>query len=248
MRAVNLIPVDQRSGAAVGLGRSQGGAYALLAVIGVLALFGVLYGKASHDISSRRTQIAGLTAQASQASSDAVSLAAYETLNATRERRLKAVEELTDSRFDWARAMHEFGSVLPAHVTVTALSGTIAGSAAPAAPAAGSTSTASSVTSATPPGSVPSFSLTGCTRNQEEVAQTLERLRVIQGAKEVTLTSSTAASAASGSAAAGEGCHGTVFTASVVFAPLPAASVYPAAKAVADPSVGADPKASGRAK
>ena len=33
MRAVNLIPAGQRSGASVGAGRSQGGAYAVLALL-----------------------------------------------------------------------------------------------------------------------------------------------------------------------------------------------------------------------
>ena len=50
MRAVNLIPADQRGGAPVGAGRSEGGAYAVLAVIAGLAVMAVLYGKAHHAV------------------------------------------------------------------------------------------------------------------------------------------------------------------------------------------------------
>ena len=43
MRAVNLIPADQRAGAAGVGGRSGGGAYAVLALVGGLALLALLY-------------------------------------------------------------------------------------------------------------------------------------------------------------------------------------------------------------
>ncbi len=61
MRAVNLIPVEQRSGQPVGAGRSQGGAYAVLVVVGGLALMAYLYGEARHQISSRGAQATALT-------------------------------------------------------------------------------------------------------------------------------------------------------------------------------------------
>ena len=258
MRAVNLIPADQRHGAAVGLGRSQGGAYALLAVVGVLALFAFLYGNASHQISSSRNQLAAVNAEVTQATSDAGTLAGYETLNATRERRLKAVEELMNSRFDWATVMHEFGRVLPAHVSISSLSGAVGGGGAAAPTASPSASAASgaaaaaasSVTSATPPGSVPAFTLSGCAKTQDEVAEALQRLRLIDGVKEVTLQSATAtvASGSVASASAGGCGNGSTFAASIVFSPLPLASAYPAAKAVADPSVTVGSKPSGRSK
>lgn len=257
MRAVNLIPADKRRGASVGLGRSQGGAYALLAVFGVFALFAYLYGSAQHEISHDQGEVASLNAAAQRAQADAGVLASYEAFNATREKRQKAVEALVDSRFDWAHAMHEFGRVLPGGVTINSLSGAIGAAAAAtsvtAAPAAGGAS--ASVTAATPPGSVPTFTVGGCARSQDEVAQTLQRLRLIDGVKEVTLQSASATesasstgSAASAAAANGACDAGASFTAAVVFAPLPAATAYPTAKTVSDPAVPADPKASGRTK
>ncbi|MCW2970756.1 MAG: hypothetical protein JWO23_1883, partial [Solirubrobacterales bacterium] len=143
MRAVNLIPAEHRGGAAVGAGRSEGGAYAVLAVAAGLALFAFLYGRADKQISSRRAQAATLTTQAQRAQAQAAQLAPYASFIAMREQRMQAVATLVDSRFDWAHVFHEFGRVLPPSVSVSSLTGTIGGaggaasSAAPApAPAA----------------------------------------------------------------------------------------------------------------
>jgi hypothetical protein len=84
------------------------------------------------------------------------------------------------------------------------------------------------VTSATPPGSVPTFSLSGCATSQTQVAQTLNRLRLIDGVSSVTLQSSTKPSASGGSTGGGGGggCTGnnTSFTVQVTYDPLPPVS------------------------
>jgi Tfp pilus assembly protein PilN len=234
MKAVNLIPADQRGGAAVGAGRSEGAVYAVLGLLAGLALFALLYGIADHQISSRKARVVTLEAQARQAQAQANELAPYTSFIALREQRVQEVSQLVDSRFDWAHSFHELGRVLPRGATISSLTGTIgsatATAAAPAAaaPVAGSTSTASagaatSVTSATPPGSVPTFTLSGCATSQSEVALTLDRLRLIDGVSEVTLQSSTKGGPTSG---ASGGCAGKdpVFTVVIAFDPLPATS------------------------
>lgn len=254
MRAVNLLPVEQRPGQSVGAGRSQGGAYAVLATVGGLALMAFLYGEAKHEVGSRRAQAAELTEQAHRAQANAESLAPYTSFIALRNQRMQDVEALVDSRFDWAHVLHEFGRVLPSQASITSLTGTIGAAstsssvtAAPAptasTPLAG-TSSSGSVASATPTGSVPSFTLAGCTTSQAAVALTLERLRLIDGVKEVTLQSATEGTAggASGGGAVGGGCSGrdSSFNAQVTFDPLPSASaVSTATKAISDPSAAA---------
>ena len=250
MRAVNLIPAEQRGGAAVGAGRSEGGAYAVLALCGGLALMALLYGMARHQVSSRRSQAASITAQATQAQSAVERLAPYTSFIALREQRTQAVNELVNSRFDWAHVFHEFGRVLPVEISISSLSGTIAGTTAAAAPqaaaapsaAASSASAASasaastSVTSATPPGSVPTFTLTGCATSQPAVAVMLERLRLMDGVNAVTLQSSTRASSGASSGGSSGGCpsRDPAFTAEVTFDALPtAAATVAATKTVA---------------
>src|SRR5262249_38730584 len=107
MRAVNLLPSEQRGGFAGGAGRSKGGAYVVLAALAGLAILAVLYGVASHQISSRRAQVASLSAQAARAKATAAQLAPYTSFQTLREQRMQAVAQLVDSRFDWAHAFHE---------------------------------------------------------------------------------------------------------------------------------------------
>jgi Tfp pilus assembly protein PilN len=231
MKAVNLIPADQRGGASVGAGRSEGAVYAVLGLLAGLALLAFLYGRADHQISSSKARVATLEAQARQAQAQASELAPYTSFIALREQRVQEVSELVDSRFDWAHSFHELGRVLPRGATVSTLTGTIGSStataAAPAAaPATPSASTASagattSVASATPPGSVPTFTLSGCATSQSEVALTLDRLRLIDGVSEVTLQSSAKGGPTSGGSG-GCAAKDPVFTVQVAFDPLPA--------------------------
>jgi hypothetical protein len=257
MRAVNLIPSEQRGGAPVGIGRSEGAAYGVLVLLGGLALLAFIYGRADRQISSRQAQAASLTAQAARAQSQASQLAPYTSFVSLRDERVKAISSLVDSRFDWAHVFHEFGRVLPLEVSISSLSGSIgAGAAAPApaatpapaAPAAGGSSAAatpaastpasassgaSAVASATPPGSVPLFSLAGCATSQPAVAMTLNRLRLMDGVTSVTLQSSTKGSSSSGGGGGGGASSGAcapgqpAFTAQIAFSPLPTPSARP---------------------
>lgn len=232
MRAVNLIPVEQRTGAPVGAGRSQGGAYAVLALIAGLAIMAVLYGKADHAVSSQQSQVASLTAEAQRAEASAARLAPYTSFVATSEQRLQAVQTLLESRFDWAHVFHEFGRVLPRGTSLSSLTGSVGGTSNKAPAKTGG----SAVASATPPGSVPTFSLTGCAVNQAAVAALLERLRLIDGVSEVELESSTASAAGGGAASSGASSGGCpaqdpAYTVAVTFDALPSASAVAAASA-----------------
>jgi len=253
MRAFNLIPADERGGPSLSAGKSGGSAFVVLGLLGVLAIFALLYGQASRQISSQTAKVATLDTQAQAAQAQAARLAPYVSFMTMHEQRVQAVDQLVDSRFDWAHAFHELGRVLPpGQVSLTSLTGTIGGStgstsagadtaagasskaaAATGAttPAAGSASasaaTGSSATSATPPGSVPTFTLSGCATSQAIVALTLTRLRLIDGVSEVTLQSSTQAAktGAGGSSSGGStGCAGATFTMQIAFDPLPTAS------------------------
>ena len=236
MRAVNLIPAEQRGGTAVGMGRSGGAAYAVLAMCAGLAVMALLYGLADHQVSSRRAQVGELTAKAQRAQAAATALAPYTSFIALRQQRTQAVTQLVDSRFDWAHAFHELGRVLPASASVTSLSGTVgttsASGAAPAsasASASASTSASGSVTSSTPPGSVPTFTMAGCATSQAAVAETINRLRLIDGVSGVTLQSSTKSGAGGGASAGGVGGTGCprnspAFNVTITFQPLPTPS------------------------
>ena len=195
-----------------------------------------------------------ITARAHSAQVAAERLAPYTSFIALRQQRAQAVNTLVDSRFDWAHVFHEFGRVLPLQTSIQSLTGSIgSGSASGSSSSSSSSSSGASssnssssaaaasapVASATPPGSVPTFTISGCATSQPVVAQTLQRLRLMDGVSQVTLVSSTVA-AGSGTASGGCPPKGPAFTAQINFEPLPTASAeVTATKTVSNPSGGA---------
>jgi Tfp pilus assembly protein PilN len=237
MKAVNLIPSDQRGGGGNLAGSSEGGAFIVLGLMAGLAVLALLYGVAHHQISSRGSKAAALSAEAATSQAEAARLAPYTSFVAMRNERQKAISELVEARFDWAHAFHELGRVLPFDVSLSSVKGTTGTGttgAAPAAAAPAASGTASSATSAvssaTPAGTAPTFTLVGCATSQSEVAQMLTRLRLADGVTNVELQSSTKpeSNASSGST----GCpseNDPGFTVQVTFAALPTAAAQSAA-------------------
>jgi Tfp pilus assembly protein PilN len=227
MKAVNLIPSEQRSGASVGAGRSEGAAYAVIALIAGVAVLALFYGKARHEISSSSGQAAALNEKAQQATAKTNELAPYTSFVGLREQRMQAVAQLVNSRFDWAHVFHEFGRVLPPETSISSISGTVGSVGEKASSSAKPGASASaSVASATPPGSVPTFTLTGCATSQAAVALALERLRLMDGVSNVSLQSSTAAFTPGASSSAGASTGGCLasdptFNVTISFEALP---------------------------
>lgn len=234
MKAVNLIPSDERRGGSVGVGRSGGAAYIVLGTLGVLAVLVLLYGMARHQVSDRKGKLASITAQTQRAQEAATALTPYTSFVALREQRMQAVEAVVDSRFDWAHAFHELGRVLPKDTSISSIDGTVGGASATAsAPAAttsaptattATTAPAAAATSATPPGSVPTMTLGGCAATQAEVALTLQRLRLMDGVSAVSLQSSAkSSSTGAGGASNSANCkaQSPTFTVQITFEPLP---------------------------
>jgi Tfp pilus assembly protein PilN len=224
MKAVNLIPGEQRQGAGSYTGRSGGGALIVLGMLAGLAVLVALYGSAHHQISSQAGQVASLDAQTSAVEVRTGALAPYTSFVTIADQRTATVSQLVQARFDWSHVLHELGRVLPAGTALSTLHGAVgsttgSGSSAPAS-AAGATPASS-----TPPGSTPVFTLTGCAKGQSVVAQTLQRLRLMDGASEVQLQSSTKSGATSGASGSGGGCpSGTAsFSVQILFTALPAA-------------------------
>jgi Tfp pilus assembly protein PilN len=264
MRAFNLIPADQRSSSGAGAGKSGGSAFVVLGLLGVLAVLALLYGLASRKISSQQAEISTLNARTQTAQAQAAALAPYVSFAAMHEQRVQAVDQLVDSRFDWAHAFHELGRVLPHDAALSSLTGTIgassgtpASSSSTAKAGAPVASAGASVASATPPGSVPMFTLSGCATSQTEVAQTIDRLRLIDGVSEVTLQSATKSGSSSGAgASSGGGASGScpsgtsTFAMQITFDPLPSATgTSPSTSASATPAsaAGAPTSATARA-
>ena len=116
---------------------------------------------------------------------------------------MATITSLADSRFDWARVMHELALILPSDVWLTSLSA----SASPTAEAAGGAGGGSLR------GAVagPALSIAGCARTQDAVAGFAQALKDIDGVTRVgfegsTVGNSGATSGTTDSAGGGEGC------------------------------------------
>jgi Tfp pilus assembly protein PilN len=204
MKAVNLIPADQRRGAGGTAGRAGGVVYVIVGGLVVLVLMSVLFAVSSSQVNDRRSKLANVTAQGDVVQSQAVALTPYVSFQTLRQTRQQAIATIAGSRFDWSAAMDQIARSLPSDVTLSALTGAppaSAGAAAtpPAAPAAGG----------------PSIALTGCATTHSEVAGVLVDLQRIEGVTAVSLASSQkAGGAAAGTTAA---CPGATFTATVAY-------------------------------
>jgi Tfp pilus assembly protein PilN len=248
MRAINLIPADQREGGGGLAGRSGGAALIVLGLIAGLAILVVLYGGAHRSESKSHAELTTVDAELASAQAQVGRLAPFTSFIAMADQRIEAVSSLVASRFDWSHAFNELGRVLPRDASLTTLHGQIAASTGAVAAAPSATVGASTTpTSATPPGSTPVFTITGCATSQSEVAQTLQRLRLIDGVTEVTLQSSAKASTAPGSTAAAAsggsvcGPTGATFNATITFdaLPIPLVGAPGAGAPGASPSTGA---------
>jgi Tfp pilus assembly protein PilN len=196
VRAVNLIPAEERRGAGGAAGRSGGAAYVLLGLLGTLVVLASLYALTAKGLDDRRAELAGVQAQASAAQARAAGLAKYTDFADRAAKRQATVRGLAAGRFDWSQTMRELARVLPANVALTTLKGT---SSATADPAAAGAAAAAGVPAATGP----TAELVGCTTSQRAVAVLMSRLRSVDGVQKVDLKSSQRADAVTGAGAGG---------------------------------------------
>jgi Tfp pilus assembly protein PilN len=171
VRAVNLIPADQRRGAGGLAGRSGGVAYVLTGGLAVLVLLGIVYAFAVHNVAHKQTELAAVTQQASSVTAQANALTPYVQFAGVSQAEVGQVTSLAQSRFDWPSAMRQLALALPKDVTLTSFSANAGSGPVDADGAAGT-----------------SFSLTGCASTQREIANVLTNLATVPGVNSVALS------------------------------------------------------------
>jgi Tfp pilus assembly protein PilN len=190
MRPVNLIPPEERPGSRKPL-RSGPLAYIVVgalaaAVIAITAV--VLLG---NSIAEKKSEVARLQAEEASIAAKAQALTPYTQFAGVREQRLATVTELANSRFDWARILHELSLVIPADVELTTLSGSV--SAGVGTSGGAGIGLRSQIAG-------PALEMVGCTSSQAAVAAFVEALKDIDGVTRVGFQ---------GSAVSGEGGNAT---------------------------------------
>ena len=123
MRAVNLIPADQRRGG--GAGRSGNAVYLVLGVLAVLVVAAAAYALTGNQVNSRKGELAETKQEAEVQERKAAELRPFKDFATLSQTRVQTVSQLAASRFDWERAMRELARALPEDVWLTSLVGTV---------------------------------------------------------------------------------------------------------------------------
>jgi Tfp pilus assembly protein PilN len=246
VRAVNLIPTDSRRGGGGPSRTSLTPVHAVLGLLAVAVLFMTVYVLSNNTISERKSKLANLQAEVAQANAQAARLTNYTEFATLARTRAETVREIAASRFDWKGALSDLAKVVPANTSLQSLLGTAASGAS-----AGATSGGSGATTGALRGGVaaPAFEIRGCTATQDDVAQLMSRLRLINGVTRVTLSDSQKSDTAqagapvssAGAGAPTTGCkpNAPTFDLVIFFQPLPSAGPNGVASVASVPVAGA---------
>lgn len=191
MKAVNLIPADERrsSGAGAGIG-----SYVLLALLALVVVGGAAFTLVNRDIKDKRKELASVQQRVQAAQNEAEALKAYTAFTAVRQQRSETVRSLATSRFDWAHALREVARTMPKDTWLTSMRATVTptttvegGVADPLRAAVQS----------------PAIEIVGCTTSQDKVAGVISSLRRADGVQRISLSSTERLDATAGAGAGG---------------------------------------------
>jgi Tfp pilus assembly protein PilN len=180
MKAVNLIPGDQRRAKATG--ERSGASYVVLGVLGVLLVMALAYVLTANGVNDKTSKAAAAKQEADTLEAKAAQLDSFTNFASIKEQRLAAVVAAAQTRFDWERLMRELSRVMPSGSWLQTTQASVLGDPnAAAVPSAAGAPIAPSAPSAT---------FVGCTPKQSEVAKILVRLRSLNRVVDVELNES----------------------------------------------------------
>ncbi len=199
MRAINLIPAEERRGAGGTAGRSGGGAHVLLGALALLLALVAVHTLSGREIETKQAELTAVERQLAGLQAAATRLQGYEQFAALRERRVQTVASIAGSRFDWSHSLRELSRVTSREAWLTNVTGTVA----PGVTVDGG-SGGSGLRGALP---LPALELAGCTVSQDAVARMMSRLRQVDGVERVSLGSSEKADAGAAGGGPGGDCR-----------------------------------------
>ena len=179
MRAVNLIPTEQRRAKASGKG--SGIAYVVVGALAVVLVMAVAYVLTSNKVNENETKAAQAKQEADALEAQAAALGSFTNFAAIKEQRLASVVTTAQARFDWERMMREVSMIMPEGSWLKTTQASVLGDQDAAADAAGST---------VPVVVNPAATFVGCTKKQSEVATLMVRMSGMHRVTDVELNQS----------------------------------------------------------
>ena len=232
MKAVNLIPADERRGGSGTPGRSGGAVYAVLGVLGVLLIALGSYAVLSRQVADRETELAEVQAQSAQIAAQAEVLRPFGEFAELRTQRVSALRTLADARIDWSRVLDDLSVALPAEARLASMTASVVPTEGAAAGAAPAPAPAPAPGAGPAEAGGPSLQMAGCATSDREVSDMMVRLRQMSGVRGVSLASVTENEDGEPVPGAPADCR-TAFDVTVTFAPLPGAAAAGVAPATA---------------
>jgi Tfp pilus assembly protein PilN len=181
MRAVNLIPVEDRRGLRGGGSGSGVASYIVLGVLAAVVAMSAVYTLANRSVGDRRAELTSLQSQVETAQAQAQRYSSYTGFTALRQKRTETVRSLASSRFDWSHTLHELARTIPSNAWLTSLKGTVT-------PGISIEGGNDDPLRASLPN--PALEIVGCTTSQADVAKVISSLRRVDGVQRVSLSSS----------------------------------------------------------
>jgi Tfp pilus assembly protein PilN len=188
MKRMNLLPPELRPRE----GARRGSSYIVIGVLAASVVAMLSYGLVIGGVRSDENELASLNKETAEAQATADALSPYGAFSDMKQQRERAVRVVADTRFNYERLTRELTQVLPEGVWVSHLD---VAPAAPAAEALDAGADSAAGAAAVPP----AMTVSGCAPSQDVVADSLDRLRALTGATDVTLGSSSQAGASASS-------------------------------------------------
>jgi Tfp pilus assembly protein PilN len=184
MRPVNLIPLEQRRGAArPGAERSPAG-YIALGVLGAAVLCVLAVVVTSNQINSKTEELAEIQGDSQSQRQVADALRPYGQFADLQRARMTQIQTLAGTRFNWERPLRQLSRAIPRNVWLLNVSGSESPGVEVDSGAGGDTASIRKESQA------PAFTLTGCTYSQHAVARMMTRMKNLDDVTEVHLAKS----------------------------------------------------------
>ena len=179
MKAVNLIPTEQRRAQASG--KQSGSSYVLIGVLVTLLAMVGAYVFTANNVTDRESKAAAAKSEADRLEAEVKQRGAFTNFADIKKTRLASVMSVAESRFDWERLMRELSRVMPEgswlQSTDASVDGEVGGETAPSTPGVAVVPT-------------PKANLVGCTPDQSDVARLMVRIRQLHRVSDVELNQS----------------------------------------------------------
>ena len=186
MRPINLIPLEQRRGAARGpRGRSSSAGYVALGALGAAVLCVLAVVMTSNQINSKTEELADIQTESQNEKQVADALRPYGQFADLQRARMAQINTLAATRYDWERPLRQLSRAIPRNVWLLS----VAGSESPGVEVDGG-GAGGDISSLRKEAQSPAFTITGCTYSQHAVARMMTRMKNLDDVTDVHLAKS----------------------------------------------------------